>query len=210
MVGVKRIPRAAVIRVTRMVGFKNVVRTVLQPSKAQSRTVMVAFSGVIEDDVKNDLDARPVQRLHHVTKFIYRAESISTRAIALVWRKIRNRRVSPVVDESRRCIQSVELEYRQQLNSGDPELLEIWNFLNQTGICAACSFRNPGIGMARETCNVHLVDDGTGGRAVQGLVALPIVGVWIHHHALHRGGGIVAFKASGIAAVVPRNNYAAP
>jgi len=40
-----------------MVGFKNVVRTVFHPRKHES-TVLVAFSGVIEDDVKNDLDAR--------------------------------------------------------------------------------------------------------------------------------------------------------
>jgi hypothetical protein len=33
---------------------------------------------------------------------------------------------------------------------------------------------------------------------------------WIHHHALHRRGGVVAFEARGIAAVILGNNHAAP
>ena len=125
-------------------------------------------------------------------------------------RKERNRRISPVVDPSERRILDVELEHRQQLDGSDAELLEIWNLLDQTGIGAACFFRNPGTGMARETSHVHLVNDGPGGGAVQRRVAFPIVSVGIHHHALHRRGGVVAFEASSIAAVIPGNNYAAP
>ncbi len=113
-----------------MVRLKNVVRTVFQPPKAQSRALVVAFGSVVEDDVKDYLDSRPVQRLYHVTEFIYRAERTSKRAVGLVGRKVRNRCVSPVVDESRRGIQSVELEHRQQLYGSDPEFLEIWNFLD--------------------------------------------------------------------------------
>ena len=43
-----------------------------------------------------------------------------------------------------------------------------------------------------------------------GRVAFPIVSVGIHYDALHRRGGIVAFEASSIAAVILGNNYAAP
>src|SRR5712672_3148575 len=63
--------------------------------------------------------------------------------------------------------------------------------------------------MARETRDVHLVDDGPGCRALQRRVALPIVSAGIHDDALHRGGGVVAFEASSVAAVIPRNNYPA-
>ncbi len=33
--------------------------------------------------------------------------------------------------------------------------------------------------------------------------------MWVHHHALHRRRGVVAFPARGIAAVILGNNYAA-
>jgi len=64
--------------------------------------------------------------------------------------------------------------------------------------------------MARETSNVHLVNDRPRGRAMQRCVAFPIVSVSIDHDALHRGRCVVAFEASSIAAVIPRNDYAAP
>ncbi len=110
-------------------------------------------------------------------------------------RKERDRRISPVVHQSGRSILDVELEHRQQFDGCDAELLKIGNLLDQAGISAALLFGNSGIGMARETCNVHLVNDGPGGRAPQRRVAFPIVRVRIHHHALHRRGGVVAFEA---------------
>src|SRR5215470_6025676 len=64
--------------------------------------------------------------------------------------------------------------------------------------------------MARETSYMHLVNDRLGGRALQWSVAFPIVSVSIDHDALHRGGCVVAFEASGVAAVIPGNDYAAP
>ena len=64
--------------------------------------------------------------------------------------------------------------------------------------------------MAREASHVHLVNDAPRGRPAQRCLAFPIVRVWIHHHALHRRGGVVAFQACSFAAVILRNNYAAP
>src|SRR5580693_3431728 len=63
--------------------------------------------------------------------------------------------------------------------------------------------------MARETSHMHLVNDGPRGRPAKRCVAFPIVRVWIDHHALHRRGGVVAFPARSIAAVILGNNYAA-
>ena len=45
---------------------------------------MVAFGGVVEDDVENDFDARAVQRLDHVAKFVDRTQRILPRAVRLV------------------------------------------------------------------------------------------------------------------------------
>src|SRR5215471_965389 len=64
--------------------------------------------------------------------------------------------------------------------------------------------------MASETSYMHLVNDRLGGRALEWCVAFPIVSASINHDALHRGGCIVALEASGIAAVIPGNDYAAP
>ena len=55
--GVKRIPRAAVIRVARAVRLKNVVGVVVQSAEAQRRSAVASFCSMVEDHVENDLDA---------------------------------------------------------------------------------------------------------------------------------------------------------
>ena len=137
---------------------------------------MVAFRGVIEDHVENDLDSGPVQRFDHVAKFVHRAQRILTRAIRLVRRKERNRRIAPVVDSSRRAILSIELKDRQQFDRGDAELLKIRNLLDQTGVCAAFRFGDAGTGMRGKAAHVHLVDDRARGGPLQRRVAFPVVG----------------------------------
>jgi hypothetical protein len=72
------------------------------------------------------------------------------------------------------------------------------------------SSATPELGWRVKPLTVHLVNDGPGGRPAQQCVAFPIVGVWIHHHALHRRGGVVAFQARSLAAVILGNNNAAP
>src|SRR5262249_32719750 len=67
-----------------------------------------------------------------------------------------------------------------------------------------------GVEMSSETPYMHLVNDRLGGRALQRSVAFPIVSVSIDHDALHRAGCVVTFEASGVAAVFPGNDYAAP
>ena len=125
---------------------------------------MVAFRGVIEHDVKNDLDPRPVQRFDHVAKFVHRAQRILPRAIRRVRRKERNRRVAPIVDPSRRTILGIEMEDRQQFNRSDAQLLKIRNLLDQTGVRAPLPFGDTGAGMGGEAAHVHLINDGSRGR----------------------------------------------
>ena len=108
-----------------------------RPRKQSVGPSSIAFGGVVEDDVENDLDAGAVQRLDHVAELVDRAERILPRAVGLVRREERDRRVAPVVDLARRAILGVELEHRQQLDRGDAELLEIGNLLDQAGIGAA-------------------------------------------------------------------------
>ena len=179
------------------------------PRKHSVGPSLVAFRGVVEHDVENDFDARPVQRLDHVAELVHRAERILARAVRLMRREERNRRIAPVVDLSRRAILRIELEHRQQLDRGDAELLEIRDLLDQAGKGAARLLADAGTGMAGEAAHMHLVDDGLRGGPPQRRVAFPVVGGRIDHDALHRGRGVVAGSLGGIAAVVFRNDNAA-
>src|SRR5262245_25627711 len=125
---------------------------------------MVAFGSVIEDNVENDLNPRPVQCLHHVAKFVDWAEWILTRAVSLMWSKEGDRCVTPIVDPPRRGILSVKLKHRQEFDGGDAQLLEIGNLLDQSGICATSLFRHPRAGMSSEPSNMHLIDNGPRGQ----------------------------------------------
>ena len=101
MIRIERVPGAGEIGVAGAVLLEDVVSGVVQSAEAQRRARVVAFRSVVEDHVENDLDACPVQRLDHVAKFVHRAERILTRAIRLVRREERNRRIAPIVDSSR-------------------------------------------------------------------------------------------------------------
>ena len=52
-------------------------------------------------------------------------------------REKRNRRVAPVVDESGWAVLRVELENREQFDSGDAEIAKIWDLFDQSRIRAA-------------------------------------------------------------------------
>ena len=173
MVGVQGIPGAAVVGVARAVVLEDVVRGVVQAAEAQRRPALVTFGGVVEHDVEDDLDARPVQRLDHVAELVHRAERIPARAVRLVRREERDRRVAPVVDLARRAVLGIELEHRQQLHRGDPELLEIRDLLDQAGEGAAGLLADAGAGMAGEAAHVHLVHDGLRGLAGAAARRLP-------------------------------------
>ena len=192
MIGVERVAAAGVVGVTRAAVFEDVVGRVVDAAEAERRPGVVALGGVVEHDVENDLDARPVQRLDHVAEFVDRAERILARAVRLVRREERDRRVAPVVDLARRAILGVELEHRQQFHRGDAELLEIRDLLDQAGVRAARLLADAGTRMAREAADVHLVDDGARGRPAQRHVALPVVGARIDDDALHRRRRVVA------------------
>ena len=103
VIGVERVAAAAVVGVPRAAVLEDVVREVVQPAEAERRPVEAALGRVVEDDVEDDLEARPVQRLHHVTELVHGAERILSRAVRLVGREERHRRVAPVVDDARRA-----------------------------------------------------------------------------------------------------------
>ncbi len=210
LVGVERVPRARVVGVAGAVVLEDVVGHVVEPAKAQRRPVVVALGGVVEDDVENDLDARSMQRLDHVAEFVDRPQGILPRAVRLMRREERDRRVAPVIDESRRRVLGVELKHRQELDGGDPEVAEIRNLLDEPGKRAARLLGHAGARMAGEPSDVHLVHDRVRGGPSQRRVALPVVRAAIHHHALHHRAGVVAVFPCRLATVPRRHDHAAP
>ena len=141
---VQRVAAAGVVGVARLAPLEHVVGAVVEPAEAERRAVLVAFGGVVEDDVENHLDARPVQRLDHVAELVDRAERILPRAVGLMRREERDRLIAPVVHEPGGAGQRVELEDRQQFDRRNAELLQIGNLLDQPGVRAARALRHAG------------------------------------------------------------------
>ena len=124
-------------------------------------------------------------------------------------REERDRRVAPVIDESRRRVLGVELEHRKELDGGDPEIAEIRNLLDEPGKRAARFLGHAGARMAGEPTDVHLVHDRVRRGPSQRGVAFPVVRAAIHHHTLHRRGGVVARSLRRLAAVARRHDHTA-
>ena len=74
MIGFECVAGAAVIGITRTVLLEDVVdaRCLFRENTRSAR--VVPFGGVIENNIENDFDSCPVQRLHHVAKLVHRAQ----------------------------------------------------------------------------------------------------------------------------------------
>ena len=88
-IGVQCVAATGIIGVTGLVFCKNVVGLVRQTAETDGGTVFVAFSGVVVDDIEDDLDPGAMQRLDHIAKLVERAERIRSRAVSGMRRKKR-------------------------------------------------------------------------------------------------------------------------
>ena len=71
MITVEGVATATVVHVVLFVGGDEVViNAVVKAFEAHRRTLMIAFVGMIEDHVKNNLDASFVKRFDHVAEFV--------------------------------------------------------------------------------------------------------------------------------------------
>ena len=146
MIGVERVPRAAVVGIAGAVRLQNVVGAVVDSAEAQRGAAMVAFRRVIEHHVENDFDPARCSALTMSRNSSTAPSGSLARAVRLVRRKERDGRIAPVIDMSRRAILSIELEDRQKFYGGDAEILEIRDLFDQPGVCAALLFGNPELG----------------------------------------------------------------
>ena len=93
---------------------------------------MIAFGGMVEDHVEDDLDPGAMKCFNHVAELIHWAERILPRAVWVMHCKKRDRRVTPVIDQPGRSILRVERKHRHQFDGSHAELMQIRNFLDQT------------------------------------------------------------------------------
>src|SRR5437667_12904746 len=70
-------------------------------------------------------------------------------------REIRHRLIAPVVHMASRTGERVELEHWQELDGGDPQLLEIRNLFDHARVGTARLFRQARVRMPGESAHVH-------------------------------------------------------
>jgi hypothetical protein len=151
-----------------------------------------------------------MERLHEVSELVDGTERIETRAVAGVRGEEGNRRIAPVVDQARRAVLRIELEYGEEFDRGDPEILKIRNLVDHAGVRPALVGHDAGARMPRETSDVHLVDHGGGERPTERGVALPVIGLGIDDDAAHGDLRVVARAARRQTVVLVRHDNGAP
>src|SRR5579863_9486199 len=168
---------------------------------------------MVEDNIKNDLDASFVQGLDHIAKLV---EVIALFGIHTV-RVFRSKKavwvVSPVVPQWFAVHRAeplgaflIKVKDRQQFNSGDAQLFQVRYFLNDTGegswVLAARGVR------FREATDVHLVNNRLVHWPVEWAIILPVVPGGINNHAAH-GRCQIIFRPAGVATIPERISIAA-
>ena len=134
LIGVQRVPGAAVVGVLRAIAIEDVVHLVREAAEAQGGSRGIPLGRVVVDDVEDHLDAGAVQRLDEVAELIDGAEGVLAQAVAGMRREERDRGVPPVIDQTSRAVLPVEVEYRQQLHGSDPEIAEVRDLLDHAGV----------------------------------------------------------------------------
>src|SRR5699024_8406642 len=129
----ERVATAGVVGVLRSALFENVITRIVDPAEAERRAVLIAFGGVIENDVEDHLDSRAVESLDHVAKLVDRPQRVAARAIGLVGREEGNRRITPVVDLAGGRVERVKLKDRKQLDCSNAKLVEVRYLFDQPG-----------------------------------------------------------------------------
>ncbi len=129
-----------------------------------------------------------MERLHQVAELVERPERTRPVGVGGMWREERDRLVAPVVGPAGWRRQRIELEDRQQLDGGDPEIDEVRDLLHEAGVGAAQIGRHARPRIGGHPGQVRLIDHRLAPRPGERLVAIPVVVAGIGHDALHRGG----------------------
>jgi hypothetical protein len=104
-----------------------VVGRVVDTLEAQRGAEVIALRGVVVDDVEEDLDAGPVQRLHELLELANLAADLGTGPVAHVGREEPDAVVAPVVPEPpvEQDLIVDERMHRHELDRRDAELAQV-------------------------------------------------------------------------------------
>ena len=149
----QRVAAAGVVAVhrPRVVGH-HVEGDVVDSAKAVGRPVRAGLGRVVVDDVEDNLDICRMQGADHRPELV--AGGLGIRRIAGVRGEEVQGHVAPVI-----ALLRVELLNGEQLDHGDPQLLQMRNLVDYTGEGAPALGRDAAVGIPREAADVHLVDD---------------------------------------------------
>ena len=186
MVAVAGVAAAGKVEIGAGPGVEQVVDGVVDAAEAGGRAVATALGGVVVDDVKDHLDAGPVQGLDHVAEFVQRRFQVA--AVGRLGSEEGERAVAPEVLQplagervDKGDLVLVELGDRHQFHRGDAQFLEVGDFLDDPAEGAGVG--DPGRGVAGEAAHVQFVDDRVLQGDAQRPVALPVVAVAVDQAA---------------------------
>ena len=203
IVGSKGISGAGVVGI-QPVARKAVVRLIVEPAKRQRGADLVAFGGVVVDDVENHLESRRVQRFDHRLELAHLAAMRTGRRVAGVWCEETERVVAPVVRQAaahqRRFAD--EVLHRHEFDRGDAERSQVRDCsrVRKPGEGAAQLGRHIGV-LLGEAAHVQLVDDGVGPADRRRAVAGPIE-IVVHDDRLRHERSRVAIVAGQVTATL--------
>ena len=116
-----------VLVVARVVRQQPIVRAVVDASERQRRPEVIAFGGVVVDNVEDDLEVGGMERADHDLELAHGLERKRGQGEAHIGREVRQRVVAPVIVQAAldEMPLVVVMVHRHQLDGGDAERGEV-------------------------------------------------------------------------------------
>jgi hypothetical protein len=196
---VQRVAGAGLVDVIAAIaGMQAIVRGVVDAAKAQGRSQVVAFPGMIVHHVQNHFDSGLVQARHHGLELVDGAGA----EIARFGGEEAEAVIAPIVLEPAGDQQAVVDQGmdRQQLDGGDAERPQVVDHRlgRQPGKGPACGFGNLGVTLG-QAGDMGLVKDRLRPRHLGRAVVAPGEGVVDHEAFGHQPGTVAAVEAKVLA-----------
>ena len=169
--GVQGIAASSDVVVITTVLVESVVGGVVDSPEGQGGALMTTLTGVVVDDVEDDLDACPVEGSDHGLELVDLLAETSHRAVGRMGGEESQGVVAPVVAQSLGHAERFgdEVVDRQQFHRRHPQTHQVLDHcrIRQAGVGATQVIWNQGVG-AGVALDVHLVDDGLVHRSTSG------------------------------------------
>src|SRR3981081_4272104 len=113
---------------------------------------MIRFSGVVVDNIQDDLNSVGMQSRNQFFEFFNRR--LRLRSISKVWTEKIERHVAPVI-----VFLWIKLMNRHELNNRDAELNQVRNLLNNSGESSTAYGGYGTAGTSGKSPHVHFIND---------------------------------------------------